>query len=50
MLVVPGFGITLDPAGHHGLSAGLQIPVLPTPGTASFGAWYCFAFPVNSEG
>lgn len=50
MLVVPGFGATLDPEGHHGFSAGLQIPVLPAVGPASFGAWYCFSFPVNAEG
>jgi hypothetical protein len=47
MLVVPGFGATLDPEGHHTVSAGLQIPVLPNPGAASFGAWYCFTFPVK---
>ena len=46
MLVVPGVGVALDPAGHHGFSAGLQVPVLPAVGPASFGLWYCFTFPV----
>ncbi len=46
MLVVPGLGATLDPDGHHTLSAGLQVPVLPGVGVASFGAWYCFTFAV----
>lgn len=50
MLVVPGVGFTLDPAGHHSFSTGLQIPVLPSVGPASFGAWYCFTFPGKSEG
>ncbi len=49
MLVVPGFGATLDPGSHHGLSVGLQIPVLPSVGPASFGAWYCFTFPVKAQ-
>ncbi|MDP2313063.1 MAG: hypothetical protein Q8P41_09180 [Pseudomonadota bacterium] len=47
MLIVPGFGMTLDPDARHGLSAGIQIPVLPATGAASFGLWYCFTFPVE---
>ena len=44
MLLVPGVGVTLDSEGHHTLSTGLQVPVLPDVGAASFGVWYCFSF------
>ncbi len=47
MQVVPGFGMTLDPEARHGLSVGLQIPVLPAVGPASLGLWYCFTAPVE---
>lgn len=50
LTVVPGFGAILDPDGHHSVSAGLQVPVLPANGAASFGAWYTFTFSVKDEG
>lgn len=48
--VVPGFGMTLDPGARHGISVGLQIPVLPALAPASLGLWYCFTFPVEEQG
>ncbi len=45
LLVVPGFGLTLDPEGRHSLSAGLQVPVMPDIASSSLGLWYCFVIP-----
>lgn len=50
LTVVPGFGMTLDADGRHTLSAGLQIPVLPTVGPASVGLWYAFLVPATPAG
>ncbi|MEQ1566303.1 MAG: hypothetical protein ABMA64_11745 [Myxococcota bacterium] len=50
MLVVPGFGTTLDPSGRHTVSIGLQVPVLPQGGPASVGAAYTLVIPPPSEG
>jgi hypothetical protein len=50
IIVVPGVGASLDDPGHHGVSAGLQIPVLPSTGPASLGVWYCFTFAAPEEG
>lgn len=50
MIVVPGFSAALESSGHHAISIGLQIPVLPDVGAASLGAFYCFVFPAKSEG
>lgn len=47
--VVPGFGMTLDPGARHGISVGLQVPVLPEVATASLGLWYCFTFATESK-
>jgi hypothetical protein len=49
MQVVPGFGMTLDPEARHGISVGLQVPVIPAVGPASLGLWYCFTFPVEAS-
>lgn len=45
LLVVPGFGVTLDPEARHTASIGLQIPVLPTDAPASLGIWYAYTLP-----
>lgn len=50
LLVVPGFGITLDAAAQHAVSVGLQVPVLPAAAPASLGFWYCFTLPAPEKG
>lgn len=45
LLLVPGFGFTVD--DRQSLSVGLQVPVLPSVGTASFGAWYTLLVPAS---
>ena len=45
LLVVPGFGVTLDPKARHTASVGLQIPVLPNDAPASLGFWYAYTHP-----
>lgn len=48
LVLVPGFGATLDRDGRHAVSAGLQIPILPDLGVATLGAWYCFTIPAEA--
>ena len=49
LVVVPGFGLTLDSEGRHSLSAGLQIPVMPDVAPASLGLSYCFVIPADGD-